>query len=379
MLTTALGRTIDPRALTAMVSAQSRRYHGETVTLGPSDSLAARTLFFLPRDLVKLHRPVSELALAGMFTSRALDLLDLGAGVGASALGLLRALPKELSVRKLTAVDLDPEALAIFRRVYANAHGAGLVRPLADHTPVETTVRDLSQPGWSAGFDKYDIVCIGLALVEMSGPSSDENLRAEAIATVLREALSLVRDDGALVVIEPATRLECRSLHRARALLLSDGVTVFAPCLHARACPMLETDRDWCHDDEQTVSLPPWLVSIARQAGLRWEGPTYSYLTLRRDGRTLGEKVGAQGFVPARAISQPIVTKGKTELWCCGPLTDNVTGIKLFELDRHAKNTTEPLGSLSRGSLLRVSAETVASAEPGRALRVTPEGRERVR
>ncbi|MEZ4410571.1 MAG: small ribosomal subunit Rsm22 family protein [Polyangiales bacterium] len=376
-LVAALGRPVEPRLLARMVARQSARYHGDEVSIAHADSLAARALFFLPRDMGKLHRPVAELALADALPRRPLRVLDLGAGVGASAVGVARALPSTSPPESLTAVDIDPQALALLSRVCDHAAKAGLV-PAG--TRVETAVRDLSRPGWSEGLGRHDLVCVGLALVEITAEFTDEAERGEAMAAVLREAMTLVADDGALVVIEPATKAETRALHHARASLLAGGATVFAPCLHAGPCPMLATERDWCHEDDDEGALPPWLVPIAKEAGLRWEGPTYSYLTLRKDGRALGARVRGDGdFVPVRTVSRPLVTKGKAEAWWCGPFSDAVTGVKALELDRVSKGEGDRVAELPRGSLLRVRRESVQGAEMGRALRVSPKERERVR
>src|SRR3712207_8562489 len=67
-------------------------------------------------------------------------------------------------------------------------------------------------------------------------------------------------------------------------LFRSGSATVFAPCLHAASCPMLAIETEWCHED-LAVDLPPWTVPLARAAGLRWQGLTFSYLVLRKDGR----------------------------------------------------------------------------------------------
>src|SRR5580700_2681488 len=91
-----------------------------------------------------------------------------------------------------------------------------------------------------------------------------------------------------------------RHSHRVRDAVLStpatappssrSPVTVFAPCLHAAPCPALARDSDWCHEDLD-VDLPGWLVPVAKAAGLRHEGLTFSYLVLRgAEGR--GERGG---------------------------------------------------------------------------------------
>ena len=104
-----------------------------------------------------------------------------------------------------------------------------------------TAVCDLSQPGWGDELGLHDLVLAGLTAVEFTRAHGDEAARGAAIAAFLREAMRRVADDGALVVIEPGSRAESRALHVARSIMLAEGATVFAPCLHALECPMLRT------------------------------------------------------------------------------------------------------------------------------------------
>ena len=110
---------------------------------------------------------------------------------------------------------------------------------------------------------------------------------------------------------------------------------------------MLRAERDWCHEDLADVAVPPWLTAIAKSAGLRWEGLTWSYLVLRHDGRTVRDAMPAG--VAARMVSQPIVTKGKTEAHWCGVRGDG----RVMELDRAVKGVAGPhLRDLPRGTLV---------------------------
>ncbi len=363
-LADALGRRVDPKALAVMVARQSARYRGEDVPLAHGDGLAARTLFWFPRDLGKVALPVTELLAAGALPERPLRVLDLGAGVGATSLGVVRALRGARGVAHVTAVDNDPQALALLRRVAEGASREGLLPAPGE---LVTEVRDLADPAWGRGLGRFDLVTVGLSLVEVT---RDESERAQRLAALLAGALEHVADDGALVVIEPATRPEARALQGARDVLVARGVTVFAPCPHARACPMLADPRDWCHEDLPDVSLPAWLVPVARAAGLRWEGITFAYLTLRRDGRTLAASVVRPGRRALRLLSPPIATKGKTEVVACGDVPNEAASVRLLELAREAKGAPRTLADRARGELIAVDDEAVSS--PGKTARLSP-------
>lgn len=127
---------------------------------------------------------------------------------------------------------------------------------------------------------------------------------------------------------------------------------------------MLERERDWCHEDLAERELPPWLIPVAKAAGLRWEGPTYSYLVLRNDGRTLRDALALrEGEAAARVVSWPLRTKGKTEVTLCGGF-EGTAGRKAMELDRSAKGTEEGgrMGSLARGELVAMKDDEVTIA-----------------
>lgn len=376
MLESALGRTVAPRSLGVMVERLSARYRGENVVLAPADELAARALFWLPRDLPKVQRAVSELSFAGALPDRPLKVLDLGAGLGATSLGLLRALPAGRAVAEITAVDRDARALEVFQRVFARAQSAGLA-PAG--VTAQTLTRDLSADGWDESLGTYDVILAGLSLVELAQATAEsESARGAVIAERVRAILPHLAEDGALILVEPASRHETRALHHARDALLSAGVTVFSPCLHARACPMLTNERDWCHEDLPELSLPPWLVPIAKLAGLRWDGPTWSYLVLRRDGRTLRDAIAAEGRTSLRMVSNLMATKGKIETLVCGELPGEATLRRAMELEREAKKAKSPtFDTLARGDLLRVATSEL-EGDPAKVLRLTPGQWERV-
>ena len=59
-----------------------------------------------------------------------------------------------------------------------------------------------------------------------------------------------------------------------------------------------------------------------------WEGLTFAYLVLRRDGRRRAGRF--------RVVSTPLVSKGRRDLWLCGTFADGADRRKVGRLDRHA-------------------------------------------
>jgi hypothetical protein len=131
--------------------------------------------------------------------------------------------------------------------------------------------------------------------------------------------------------------------------------------LHAAPCPALARDGDWCHED-LPVDLPPWLVPVARTAGLRREGLTFSYVVLRKDGVRLADAL--ESFAPRpragrlRVVSSAMPSKGKLEAFVCGELWRGGAAVparvRATRLDRDSRIENSAWSEVGRGDLLVV-------------------------
>jgi ribosomal protein RSM22 (predicted rRNA methylase) len=249
---------------------------------------------------------------------------------------------------QVDAVDADRDALDVARAVWRG-------RPREDGVVVDlrTFVAPVQRSAAPEG--RYDLVLLGQVLSEM-GRAGDP-LRAQAHADLLASFADTIEGDGAVVVIEPALRANTRHLHAVRDLLcdtsaLGARLRPFAPCLHDGPCPALGDPTAWCHED-MDVDLPGWLIPIARAAGLRWQGLTFSYLVLRTDGKGL-VPLEASWPSPLRVVSEPIVSKGKREAFLCGIFDGAGPGrrCKAMRLDRHGVAGNAAWDDAARGDVL---------------------------
>lgn len=335
--------------------------------------LEARIAFSFPRDVPKGAAAVRELVASGVLAiprDRPLRVLDLGAGLGAMTWGLVRALAASGASGKVEAllVDEDEEVLRKAVEIVRAARSVLGASPV--ELAIETRVASLGAPGAPGDRDRAvtgdrkqggawsgprDVVILGQVLSEIA-PRSEAAARLETQATLVRQLLETsVAPDGALVIVEPALRERTRHLHGLRDLLLEEGspVTVFAPCLHAGKCPMLPLETEWCHED-LPVDLPPWTAPLARAAGLRWQGLTFSYLVLRKDGQVSAPRLEERsGQVRFRTVSDLLQTKGKAELFVCGE--DGVRR-RIRRLDRDASvERGIPFSDVRRGDIVTLS------------------------
>ena len=285
---------------------------------------AARLAFFLPRDARKVEAALRDLPLP---TGDALSVLDLGAGAGASAIGALLAL-RSAGHRGPVAVHLvEPEAAALARATRLLGALRAALGPLSVHpTPGDLT----------AAAGRHHLIVLGQVLVEV-GHGSPEPARVALHARLLgRLVAQHLHPDGLLVAVEPALKATARRLQAARqALLDARAAAVVAPCPHDGACPLLVRPDDWCHED-LPVDLPPALQPIARAAGLRWQGLTYSRLALAP---------GPRPRPPARVVAPPAPSRGKHTLTFCFPGSLRAVD----RLDRHATTANAAWAAAHRG------------------------------
>ncbi len=295
----------------------------------------ARLRFFLARDVFKLDVPLSELAFAGALPEeKTWQLLDLGAGLGTTTLSVARHAARHGRKLRVDAVDADPVALKVLR-AFASWGDFSVQTHVGDATR-------FAPPG------TYDLITLGLFLNELP--------YAKRLA-LLGRLVPVLRPGGSILIVEPALKEVTRDLHRLRGDLLEEGWTVFAPCLHEAPCPMLEGERDWCHED-RAFRLPEASVPVAKAAGLRFERITYAYLTLRRDGRRLRSAVHP---ADRRVVSGRLRSKGKQELFVCGPAASDDMALrqKWVRLDRRRSTENEAFDRVVRGDLLRAAPLTV--------------------
>lgn len=351
----------EPQRLSPLVAALAAAYNDPQLRgLVGVDHRAARLGFSLPRDIPKVAGAVREMIAIGrlrLTPDRPLRVLDVGAGLGASHRGLARALDAASmsGTLEVLALDSDPSALELVGELAKHRPREGNVALSLRTDRFDATKQGSFRPG------RFDVILLGQVLSELDlDRTGDERVEAHraSIASLVRERLER---DGVLVVVEPSLRLRSRHLQRVRGALLSAGdARVMAPCLHAERCPLLGREGDWCHED-LAVDLPKWLVPVAKGAGLRWEGLTFSYLVLSREGPTLRDAIVREGKVE-RVVSAAMPTKGKLEVILCGDRARGEVsgegdvlgphGVRLGRLDRARSPENSALDTIGRGDVI---------------------------
>ena len=317
-----------------------------------SSLLPARLAFSFPRDVPKGHAAVRELVATGALLPRAdrpLRLLDVGAGLGAMTFGIVRALSRAAIERGMPAFAVDATWMDTDRAAMELGLAIlGRALPDAPTGPrVTVKLEKVSAAAAARAKGPFDVIVCGQVMSEMDA----EMAPAERIghhAAWVKDLVRLLSPDGSLVLVEPALASRTRHLHAVRDVVIAGNkVGVFAPCLHQRPCPALVSPHDWCHED-LPIDLPPFLVPLARAAGLRWQGLTFSYLVLRKDGLTLRESSARH----LRVTSSLLRSKGKTEIFLCGEHADGIGRGKARLLDRETTPANASFAEAERGDLL---------------------------
>jgi hypothetical protein len=173
---------------------------------------------------------------------------------------------------------------------------------------------------------------------------------------LVKQLLDLLDRCGTFILVEPASRFAARALHFVRDRVLKEGRwTVYSPCLHEQPCPALVKEQDWCH--EERPWQPPTIVNLVdREVGFIKDALKFSYLILRKDGKTLVPR--EPGLY--RIVSELRVMKGEKRAWLCHEGGRPEVG----RLDRERSAANAAVDEWHRGAIVRIS-EIVRKTKSG--------------
>jgi ribosomal protein RSM22 (predicted rRNA methylase) len=298
--------------------------------------------YFLPPNLDKIGVPLRELSLhpAKLLEQEHLQVLDLGSGPGTAILGIRQFLARNRMRMRLecTAVDQVGENLKDAEVLFREQSGvAGMPATLF-------TVRSGIEAIAEHSGGPFDIIVLSNVLNELYLREEDRVNKRTALVERLLE--QLLAPEGSCIIIEPALRDTSRDLLLVRDGIADAGFHVYSPCLVQGHCPALVNPKDWCHED-RPWDPPETIQEIDSCIGLRKDSLKFSYVVLRKDGRTLADACGPGCF---RVVSEPLISKGKHELYLCGR-----EGRRLaVRLDKDAAPGNEAFAQLSRGEVVRI-------------------------
>lgn len=284
---------------------------------------AAYASYFLPLNFVRLSAVLREAQHLGLFND--IDtIVDVGSGMGTTEWAL-----HELALggsQKLLNIEASKEAVALH-------HDFFKLRGLPPPTHVDTAPKG---PNRILGIFSY-------SLNEMPD------------TPILDSAFD------SLIVVEPSTHHESRSLMQVRSRLIEKGFNILAPCTHALGCPLLtHSKKDWCHF-RIFWERPMWMQQLEQPLGFNNRSLTYSYLIA---SKTVNNPAGY-----VRVVGDTLNEKGKTKQAICR--SDKREFVSW--LHRHKGIANLPRGSViqlpqgfeEKGNEVRVSAQPSLIWSPG--------------
>lgn len=307
--------------------------------------------YYVPVNLAKVQLLLDELhPVLPTFSSREFRVLDLGGGPGTGALGALdwchsRSVGQPPSLH-MTVVDHSPQVLKLCAEMWQAYTRQYQNQPLP---PVQTIQCNLERSLPSAIREKrgehgYHLIILQNLLSELFVEGTDPVGQRTAL---VGELLDCLAPEGSLMLVEPASRAASRQLHQVRDNLLAEQrCSVYAPCLHDGACPALVKPDDWCHE-ERKWETPAWIAQVDREVGLIKDALKFSYVILRKDGKTLVPR--NQDY--HRVVSELRVMKGEKRVWFC----DQAGRSEVGRQDKEASASNAPFDDWHRGAIVRVS------------------------
>ena len=294
----------------------------------PRRRLAYLAHFVLTNAAKVLHGLGEADGLGRIPDKRAFRVLDLGCGPGTASLAASLFLAQRFPGADVEMTGVETSGAALEDAAHLLA---GLGAPGHRFVPALGALDAATLPQ-----GRFDIVIAANVLNELG---EDD---AAALCRALAERH--LEPDGFLLVVDPALRATTRSLMRLRDHLVSAGLGAFAPCLHGRPCPMLAAnERDWCHFYIEW-ERPKLIERMDALTGLDHRLLKMAYMMVAKRDASRGAERDAW-----RAVSSPLVSKGKREVVLCGA---NGELVRMMRQDKYAAEPNRAFDDVRRGDVV---------------------------
>ena len=312
----------------------------------PENLRLAYFLYFMPSNLYRMASIWTELGRLGYRWNHSnLKVLEFGAGSAAGSAGIAAGekifplgLPKTgdwaLIEQDRASLDLGNRWLETY--FHHLAHSGWNVRPFHRTLSPEKGFLPPSAP-------QFNLWLMSFFLNELSCDVSD------LARHLLRDWKKHLADEGIVILVEPALKLQSRRLLELRKELLKQNqnkmpLQILLPCLGHQTCGALENPEDWCHEDVSWWR-PPYFRILDQLAGLDRKSLPFSYLVLIKSNRAREEilpELAPFSENERQRLVSPAHSEGKElEFFICGQ-----TGKK------RASYRPKPEEMLERGDIL---------------------------
>lgn len=317
--------------------------------------------YYVPVNAGKVQILLEELRpLLPSRTDEEFRVLDVGGGPGTGSIAVLdwctsQSLPP-VSTLRMTVVDHSVDAMKLSTQLWQEYASQSQIPSIQ---PLQTAACDLEQslPPFLRMVKEqnaYHLIIVQNLLSELFIGSSDCLARRTALINHLVNCLA---KEGSVMLIEPASRSASRALHQVRDhLLVGLQCSIYSPCLHDQPCPALLKPDDWCHE-EREWHTPSWISQIDREVGFIKDALKFSYLILRKDGKSLVPRKPDYH----RVVSELREMKGEKRVWLC----DQTGRAEVGRQDKERSTTNAAFDNWHRGAIVRVD-EIIRKERKGR-------------
>jgi hypothetical protein len=287
----------------------------------PAHLRLAYFLYFMPCNLFRVASVWSELARLGYrWPHSDLDAVEFGAGPASGLCGTAVGeqfnqigLPKSA---RWALIEQDKAILELgteWAQVYSQFTGmeSWQVRPFHRKLDPEKDFLPKNAP-------KFNLWLMSFYLNEL-------NLPSQTLARSLIKSWDHhLEDEGLIILIEPALKLQSRKLLELRRDLLMEfqkqegsKYQVLLPCLGHQTCGALQKADDWCHE-EVSWWRPPYFRILDQMAGLDRKTLPFSYLVISKSSRKRSEILPALTSSRIHRLVSPTHSEGKeVEFFVC--------------------------------------------------------------
>jgi len=176
---------------------------------------------------------------------------------------------------------------------------------------------DLKQGWLPSSAPRFHLWLMSFVLNEFDDSSPD------LAKTLLHAWDRHLEEEGLIILVEPALKLQSRRLLALRKSLLeldlAQNYQILLPCLGHQACGALAEEEDWCHE-EVAWWRPPYLKLLDEMTGLDRKTLPFSYLVIAKSRRSREELLPAlRGASHTHRLVSPAFKVGNDwEFYACG-------------------------------------------------------------
>lgn len=190
-------------------------------------------------------------------------ILDLGSGTGASGLSCLHYLSSQGLENhiQLEALDYSSKSLVFVKKLHTAK------REFWSNSRISTTRMDLKFPFDEDNRKKYDLILLGYSLNELLDEDDDDH---ENYRQLLSYLPGLLKNNGMVIITEPAQAEICHTLHQNCAKLIKEDANVFlhAPYFNGMCCPLADNQSKYFSHEVRKMSPPSVMEKINRPLNL---------------------------------------------------------------------------------------------------------------